>query len=380
MPLIKKFETWVCHREHSPGTPSFKGNEARQLGSFGSEVVVIRITDQNGAEGVASCLSAFSTSEPLSFLQDSIAPVVLGRDVHDREAIWQDLLRVDRALTFFPLYLPGPVDVALWDLAARQVGLPLYKYIGAYRDKIRYYASSQFMPTAEDYVNEARAYVARGCEAYKVHPSGDCRKNIQIATALRDTFPELTLMFDPAGHDYSMGDAIRVGRHLERLDYEWFEEPFKESNITKYSELCRALDIPIAATETTPGGPATVAEFIRAGAADIVRADVSWKWGVSGSLKVLHLAEAFGLDCELHTTTMGLMDIANLHLSCTAKNTKYHELYAPHEQWAFPMREQLPIDGEGYIHVPTGPGLGVTVDWDAVDDATRWGLEETSRL
>jgi L-alanine-DL-glutamate epimerase-like enolase superfamily enzyme len=367
----------VCRRPGTPGTPSFKEDERGQRRPFGSEVVVLRLTTDEGIEGLASCLSAFSTSQPLSFLHDSIAPVVIGRDPYDREAIWQEFRRIDRSLTFFPLYLPGPVDVALWDLAAKAAGLPLYRYIGAYRTRIPYYASSQFMHTIDEYLAEAARYVELGCTAYKAHPSGDWRKNIEIAEALRGEFPRLALMLDPAGHDYSIGDAIRVGRKLEQLEFTWLEEPFKDVNVTKYAELCRVLDLPILATEASAGGPAGVAEFIAARAADIVRADVSWKWGITGCLKILHLAEAYGLDCELHTTTMGLMDIANLHVACAASNSNYHELYAPHEQWAFPMLEALPIDNSGYIEVPKGPGLGVSIDWDLVDDSTWWHLESS---
>ena len=175
--------------------------------------------------------------------------------------------------------------MALWDLAAKAAEQPLYRYIGAYRDKIPYYASSQFMPEVDEYVAEAERYVALGCSAYKAHPSGDWRKNIEIAEVLRDRFPALTLMLDPAGHDYTFGEAVKVGRKLEQLQFEWFEEPFKDANMSKYIELCRALDLPVVATEASPGGPAAVAEFIKAGAADIVRADVSWKWGVTGCLK-----------------------------------------------------------------------------------------------
>jgi L-alanine-DL-glutamate epimerase-like enolase superfamily enzyme len=370
MSVVTSFETWICRRPAAPGTSSFKAQERVGRKAFGREVVIVRLTTDDGVEGIASCLAAFSTAQPLSFLHESIAPVVLGRDPHDREAIWQDMRRLDRALTFFPLYLPGPVDVALWDIAAKQAGLPLYKYLGAYRDRLPYYASSQFMPQVDDYLAEAERYVALGATAYKAHPSGDWRRNIEISEALRARFPDLTLMLDPAGHDYRLGEAVSVGRALERLGFHWLEEPFSDVNITKYAELCRTLDIPILATEASAGGPATVAEFIRAGAADIVRADVSWKWGVTGTLKVLRLAEAFGLDCELHTTTMGLMDVANLHVACAAANCEYHELYAPHEDWSFPMKEPLPIDDKGFIHVPQAPGLGVSIDWDLVDNTT----------
>ncbi len=165
---------------------------------------------------------------------------------------------------------------------------------------------------------------------------------------------------------FLLEDAIRVGRDLEQLDYHWFEEPFRDFELHKYAQLCAALDIPIAGTETTRGGPWGVAQAIRQDAVDIVRADVSWKAGITGTLKIAHLAEAHGLRCEIHTTTMGLMDIANLHVSCAVRNCEYFELLVPEEAFRFPLAAPCPIDDAGMIHVPRGPGLGVEVDWPAV--------------
>lgn len=81
-----------------------------------------------------------------SYLHDSIAPILLGRDPHDHEAIFYELWNVDRHEAFFPVFLPGPVDVALWDMCAKAAGLPLYKYIGAYRTKLPVYASGISTP------------------------------------------------------------------------------------------------------------------------------------------------------------------------------------------------------------------------------------------
>jgi L-alanine-DL-glutamate epimerase-like enolase superfamily enzyme len=336
------------------------------------ECIVLRLTSEDGVEGVATVLSGRDTRIPLGYLQTTLAPLVLGRSAHEREAIWQDMVQWNRRLTFFPMYLPGPVDVALWDVAARTAGLPLYRYLGAFRESMPYYASSAVFPSADGYLADAARYVGFGATAYKIHPSGNWRHHIEIAEAVRAAYPGLVLMLDPAGSDYTMAQAVRVGRALERLDFDWLEEPFDESNVGKYVELTRTLDIPIAATEAVYGGPSGVAEFIRVGAADIVRADVSWRWGVTGTLKTLHVAEAFGISCELHTTMMGPMDIANLHVACATRNSEYFELLAPHEAWAFPMRDPYPIDAAGRINVPRGPGLGVDIDWDAVDDATHW--------
>ena len=112
-----------------------------------------------------------------------------------------------------------------------------------------------------------------------------------------------------------------------------------------------------------------MAQAIAFNAVDIVRADVSWKPGVTGTLKIAHLAEAHGLRCEIHCTTMGYMDIANLHVSCAIKNCEYFELLVPEEPFRFPMKDKYPIDKHGVAHVPQKPGIGVELDWDAIDDA-----------
>ncbi len=178
--------------------------------------------------------------------------------------------------------------------------------------------------------------------------------------------PSVVLMTDPVA-EYTLEDAIRVGRHLEKLDYHWFEEPFRDFELAKYTKLCAALDIPIAATETTRGGPWGVAQAIIQNAADIVRADVSWKAGVTGTLKIAHLAEAHGLRCEVHCTTMGFMDMANLHVSCAIRNCEFFELLVPEEPFRFPMKDPYPIDKNGIAHVPQKPGIGVELDWDLID-------------
>ena len=112
--------------------------------------------------GHATALAARSSVVTQAYLQEMIAPVVLGRRVTEREAIYHELWTIDRHLTFFPVYLPGPVDVALWDIAAQAAGLPLYQYIGEYRTSLPIYASSLFMPKTEDYLKEMRAYKKRG--------------------------------------------------------------------------------------------------------------------------------------------------------------------------------------------------------------------------
>ena len=84
-------------------------------------------------------------------------------------------------------------------------------------------------------------------------------------------------------------------------------------------------------------------------------------------MKIAHLAEAFGMNCEIHTTTMNFMDIVNLHVSCAIRNCKWFEYFVPEEDFQFPMKDLLPIDGEGNITVPNAPGIGVELDWELIE-------------
>ncbi|MCC6124262.1 MAG: mandelate racemase [Pirellulales bacterium] len=361
---ITALETWRCQRKESLFDAARRGRSPMNW-----DVVVLRLTADTGHRGHATALAARSSIVTQAYLHETIAPVILGRSVHEREAIWQELWTIDRHLAFFPVYLPGPVDVALWDLAAQAAGLPLFRYLGEYRTSLPVYASSLFMPDTDDYVRQMHFYRARGIGAYKAHPPGPWRRDMEIHRALREAAgADYVLLTDPVA-DYALEDAIRVGRDLERLNFHWFEEPFRDFELQKSARLCAALDIPIAGTEATRGGPWGVAQAIALGAVDIVRADVSWKAGVTGTLKIAHLAEAHGMQCEIHCTTMGFMDVANLHVSCAVKNCEYFELLVPEEPFRFPMKDPYPIDGRGAAHVPQKPGIGVELDWEVIDRA-----------
>ena len=359
--IIQKIETWWVRRDKCLFDDKRKGKSAMDW-----DVLVLKLSTDNGIEGIATALAARSGNVTEAYIHDNIAPVVLGRSPYDHEKIWHELWNIDRHLTFFPVYLPGPIDVALWDICAKAAGLPLYKYLGAYREQLPVYASGLFHTSEQEYIDEALYYQERGIKCYKVHPPGPVETDMRIHENLRKAVgDDFGLMSDPVA-EYTLDEAIRVGRQLERLNYIWLEEPFRDFELYKYSQLCEALDIPIAATETTRGCHWGVAQVINQRAADIVRADVSWKCGITGTMKIAHLAEAFGMNCEIHTTTMNFMDV-NLHVSCAIRNCKWFEYFVPEEDFQFPMKGLLPIDGEGNITVPNAPGIGVELDWELIE-------------
>src|SRR3989440_2710322 len=169
-PIVASLETWRCQRHEALFDSARTGRSPMNW-----DVVVLRLTTDDGFTGHATALAARSSTVTQAYLHETIAPVVMGRSPTEREAIWHELWTIDRHLTFFPVYLPGPVDVALWDIAAQAAQLPLYQFIGECRTSLPTYASSLFMPKIENYVEEMRAYQARGVPAYKGPPPGPRR-------------------------------------------------------------------------------------------------------------------------------------------------------------------------------------------------------------
>ena len=302
-------------------------------------------------------------------LAASLDTFLKGRDARDRERIWHDFRQHDRFWALLPVYIWGPVDCCLWLLAAQAAGQPLYKYIGACRDSVPVYMSSMFHDGADSYVAEAKLAKETGLAAYKLHPPGkSIEADLEIHAACRDAVGDFGLMSDPVS-SMSYPEALRYGRGLEDLDFIWFEEPMQDENLFALQSLTQSLDIPVIGTETLAKHPYSVATCISERIVDIVRADVSWSGGVTSVLKTGHIAEGFGVNCEIHTAIFHPLEMVNLHLCAALKNCSYFELLMPLEKFAFGLTEPLPIEN-GVAHLPARPGLGRDLDWDFIDNTT----------
>ncbi|HEX5125228.1 MAG TPA: enolase C-terminal domain-like protein, partial [Rhodocyclaceae bacterium] len=288
---------------------------------------MLSITASDGSEG-----HAFGPVEVIRahVIDGFVRKVLLGADPFDRERIWQDLEHwqrgsagqlTDRALAI--------VDQAVWDLVGRKLGLPVYKLIGAYRDKVPAYGSTMCgdelrdgLSSPDDYAAFAEQLVARGYKAIKLHTwmppvsfAPSVEMDIKACVAVREAVgPDIALMLD-GFHWYSRTEALKIGRALERLDFAWFEEMMNEQSIASYAWLANQLSIPIVGPESIAGKHLSRADWAVAGACDILRAGVQGIGGITPTLKVAHLAESFGMDCEVHGN-----GAANLAVCAAIKN------------------------------------------------------------
>ena len=147
---------------------------------------------------------------------------------------------------------------------------------------------------------EAAQYKADGWQAYKIHPPARWREDIAVCEAVRAAVGgDFRVMLDSTW-SYNYEEAIRVGRAIEALGYHWYEDPLADDDIYNCVKLREKLDIPLMATEYSPGGFTSYVPWITMRATDYLRGDVAVKGGITPVLKTARLAEAFGMNYEIH--------------------------------------------------------------------------------
>jgi L-alanine-DL-glutamate epimerase-like enolase superfamily enzyme len=328
------------------------------------------MTTDTGIEGTSMGFAGRGAKMAGHIAETALKPFFEGRDPLAREKHWQEFQTYDRWWNHVPIYSYGPFDICLWDIAGKAAGQPLYQLLGAYREKVPTYVSSYELETPEEYAEQVMAVKESGWHAYKQHPPGDYDLDREVYRACRNAVgPDFTLMTDPVAA-YSYKEALKIGRLLEDLDYHWFEEPLPDENFHGLRKLTDKLDIPICGTEVLAGSHYTTAECISSNVVDIVRTDVSWKGGITPVMKTAHLAESFGVHCELHTAIYHALEIVNLHCCCAMANCEFFELLYPLSYVDFGIENEIHIDDDGYAHPPQTPGHGVEFDWDFIDDCT----------
>ncbi len=281
-----------------------------------------------------------------------IRDMLIGQEPLQKELLWHQIWEIDR-IEEFPMYMLGAVDVALWDITAKAAGLPLYQLLGGYRDRIPAYASTVTFASTAEFLDVADQCLDYGFKAIKLHAWGDARRDAELCQDLRKHVgDEIALMYDGSA-GFNPYEALYVGRACQEAGYYWYEEPMREFSIGAYRRLCEDLDLPVLAAETSDGCHYNVADFILHGAADMVRTSVHYKGGITGAMRVAHLADAFQMTAEVHGGGP-----ANLQIALAIRNNSYYESLIP----CNPIVVEPGIAHDGTIGAPELPGVGFDVD------------------
>ena len=308
----------------------------------------------------------------------SLAPQLLGRDAHQREKIYDDFKRAHRQYDHMGF---GCIDIALWDWAGKHFNAPVARLLGGFRKRLPAYASTYHgdrnggLSSPQAYVDFADQCYEMGYRAFKVHGWGDGNVAEEAATvlALGKAFTgRMSLMIDPACELRTFADALAVGRACDEAGFFWYEDPFRDAGWSQFAhrKLRQFIKTPLLQTEHVRGVEPK-ADFIVAEATDFVRADPEYDLGITGAMKIAHLAESFGLDVEIHASGP-----AHRHCMAAIRNTNFYEvaLVGPKCKNAMPpvytcgYSDELDgVGSDGSFPVPDAPGLGVVYDWEFIN-------------
>ena len=291
-------------------------------------VVVVEV----GAGGKTGLGFSYATGACARLIHDVLAEVVVGHDVMDVGRCWSAMVRAIRNFG-----RPGiasmaiaAVDIALWDLKAKVMGLPLVKVLGQVHDEVPIYGSGGFTSFTDDQLaNQLGGWVhSEGIprvkmkvgEAWGTRPERD----LERARVARVTIGEHVELFVDANGGYSPKQAVRMANAFEELGVTWFEEPVSSDHLSALAEIRAQTPIDIAAGEY--GYDLFYFEAMcTAGAVDCLQADVSRCAGITEWLRVAAIAESHGLQISGHCAQS-----LHLHPACAIDNIRHLEYFADH--------------------------------------------------
>jgi D-galactarolactone cycloisomerase len=351
------------------------------------QALLIEVRTDDGLVGWGESGSGTLSRAGAVFVEDVLAPLAVGMDPFDLDAIAQ---RVDSTLDRagwtgdFGVQCWSGLEVALWDVMGKSVGRPVSQLLGGrVRDRILAYATGlYYVPTAADPTRvrqeEARGYVERGYRAMKMKIGGlTPGEDIQEVAGIRKTIGDNVLLMADANGAYDSRTAIQVGRGLQALGLAWFEEPVRRGDIDGYLDVRRVLQLPITGGEHL-GSLDAFREYVSRRLVDVLQPDVANCGGLSGARRIAALAQAFHVRVYPHVWGTPVAVAAGLHFAATLPSTPPTVTPTPLAQEPLfefdstphPIRDAMLTDAlrprGGWLAIPDGPGLGVEVDPDVL--------------
>ncbi|MBM3934016.1 MAG: mandelate racemase/muconate lactonizing enzyme family protein [SAR202 cluster bacterium] len=346
-----------------PATPS------RPAGKGRSQLFVHVKTDA-GIEGLGLG-QAFPGVRQI--VESDIKRVLLDQDPSNTERLWAEMHRavLSHGRKGASMCALSAVDIALWDLKAKALGLPLFQLLGAYSDSVELYGSGggSNLPVAE-LTREMKAWTDRGARRLKMKVAKDNgraeREDIERVAAVREAVGWNVALYVDALGAYSTKQAVYMAREFEEYQVGWIEEPVQPEDFSGLSQVAGATDIPIAAGENEYN-LSGLRELLTVGGVDILQPDARRMGGVTEWMKAAHLAHAFNTPVAPHAG-----QLLHIHLGCAVPNFKAVEARENELEADIAWYKDVPKPrNDRWAPFPDRPGLGLELNPYAVE---KWSV------
>jgi len=333
---------------------------------------LVEVHTDEGFVGYGECLARFSPGAHARLIEEQLQPKVVGCDPFDTMGLWDRMQRATSGTSGGVLMesIAG-VDMALWDLKGKALGLPVHKLLGGMgRTEVDAYASSIMHSDIATMEKTANDLLGMGFRAVKLKIGMGLEEDVKRAKILRRILGDDVKIGVDATWFYKLPDAIRLAKRLEEIDIWFLEEPLVPEDHDGYARLAKATSLPIAGGESefTRFG---ILDLISTRALSIVQPDPARAGGITESWRIAMLADNFGVWFAPHVGYSGAVcAAAALQLAAAAPNLIALEtMFTPN-----PAREELVEESvgdfrslkDGKLPVPDTPGLGVTPIADAI--------------
>lgn len=345
------------------------------------DCVLVRLTADDGTVGWGEAKAPVAPEATREIILQLLAPVVTGQDPADVVVLWERMyagMRLRGHLSGFYLEAISGVDIALYDLLGKSLGLPIHKLLGgAYRDQIPVYGSglpglrSTNDPEAEERLTqEARAMLDRGFRAVKIGAGLGVANDIRTVDVVRAAVGPDVIIYLDAGGTYDLARAGELGVALQERNVGFFEAPVPPERIADHARLAADLRIPIATDLVTSRHQAL--EYLKQSGLDLIQPDVCRAGGITECRRIADLADVYGVAFAPHISIGSAIHFAaSAHLAAAVPNLPVMEYW-----WGTnPLGSAIlavPYEQRGgRLPVPTGPGLGIDV---VSEDALRYAV------
>ncbi len=356
------------------------------------QALLVRVVTDKGLEGIGEAfLYGCSLRAGKALLEDHLAPALIGEDPTRIEWIWQKLFwrTVAHGRRGLIMGLMSGVDIALWDILGKAAGMPVYKLLGGYADRVPSYASCGFYAPGkglDGLRREVERNLQKGYRHVKIkagrtpkmpgHPlrcmpcteyGVSVEEDLERMAAARALVKEGRLLVD-LNAAWSSGTIVHYGRDLARCGVDWLEEPTLFEDLEGCARLRRQLRGILVMGFETEQGVMNYGRLLEQGAVDILQPDIGWSGGITECRKIAALGAAQNKPVSMHSFGSAVHFAASLHLAASLPNTEIIESETNENGLRSELLARpLEADGEMSFFVPEGPGLGITLSEAALE-------------
>ncbi len=358
--IITKVEAIHCALPYSYHRPAASG---RSSGWPTIDTLLIRIETDEGVEGWGEAFGFMSCATTRRAVETLIAPLCIGKDARDIAGLMDEVTRKlhNYGRSGAVAYGLSGIDIALWDIAGKIAGKPIYKLLAdttvadlpAYASLLRY-GDPAIVATSSELA------VSRGFKNIKVHEIGTA----EVAAARAAIGPGMPLTVD-MNCPWTCDDALKMAEAWKPYDIFWMEEPiWPPDDFSAMAKFAAKSPIRLAAGENA-GSPEEFERLMDIGKVAFVQPSVTKVGGISEMIRIIKLAQARGVTVALHSPYFGPGLAATVHLIAALLPSSLVEWYFC-ELAARPFGGEIDANKNGRVIVPQAPGLGVGPDYDAI--------------